>query len=145
LLSGAGDGPARMETVWAQLYHAKMVDTEAAWLAVGELFPTADDFCKNLAAQGLAQHYLSRQEWVKAIRPLRDLANLGTTHPSLSAFGIAGLVVAEASLGHLDEARTQNSRLTNEQRDLLRARSPQLYDLLDETRTRLDGVAAPNS
>jgi eukaryotic-like serine/threonine-protein kinase len=139
LLAGAGTGPAQLESVWAQLYHAKMVDTEAAWRAVGELFPTADDFSKNLAKQGLAQCLLSRGEYEKALGPLHDLASLGSSHPSLEAFGIAGLVVAEANLNHADAARNEYGRLTAEQRALVRDRAPQLSEMLDTALGRLNG------
>ena len=65
-----------------------------------------------LAQQGLAQYYLFRsQEYEKAIGPLHDLADAGESYPALEAFGIAGLVVAEAKLGDMREARDEMSRL----------------------------------
>jgi eukaryotic-like serine/threonine-protein kinase len=120
-------------TVWAQLYHAKNVNTEAAWQAVETYFPDADAYYHNLAKQGLVYYYFFRtQEYDKALRPLHELANLGSSDP-FHAFGIAGLVVAEAKLGHVDQAREENSHLTSEMRNQIRERSPRLDDLMQQS------------
>ena len=125
--------------MWAQLYQAKTVDTEAAWQAVQLHFPQADPYFHNLARQGLANYYLFRsQEYEKAIGPLRDLASLGDSNPALEAFGIAGLVVAEAKLGNIDAARNENSRLDAPMRTTLEERSPRLYDALQATLSDLE-------
>jgi hypothetical protein len=139
LVADATSGPPSMNSLWAQLYQAKMVDTEAAWMAVQLHFPEADAHYHDLAKQGLAQYYLFRtQEYDPARGPLRDLAQLGPSNPSLAAFGIAGLVVAEAKLGNTPAARDENSRLTSDMRADLQQRSPQLADLLRETLRDLD-------
>lgn len=134
LLAEATSGPPAQSSVWAQLYQAKRVDTEAAWQAVKMHFPLADRYPQALAQQGLASFYLFRsQEWDKALGPLHDLAALSDSDRELKAFGIAGLVVAEKELGNTDEARNQNSRLDGPMRTLLEERSPQLHDALEAT------------
>jgi hypothetical protein len=140
LLAGATSGPPSLGSVWAQLYQAKTVDTEAAWQAVQLHFPQADPYFHNLARQGLANYYLFRSpdEYEKALRPLHDLANLGESNPGLEAFGIAGLVVAEAKLGNIERARNENSRLDTPMRMMLEERSPRLYDALQATLSELD-------
>jgi hypothetical protein len=125
--------------VWAQLYQAKRVDTEAGWRAVEQYFPQTDVYYHNLAKQGLANYYLFRtQEYEKALGPLRDLTKLGASNPALEAFGIAGLAVAEGKLGNLAAAREENGKLTSSMRSLLQERSPQLYEQLEETLADLD-------
>ncbi len=139
LLAGATSGPPRQSSVWAQLYQAKSVDTEAAWQAVIEQFPRADPHYHDLARQGLANFYLFRsQEYDKALGPLHDLAGLGESNQGLEAFGIAGLVVAEAKLGNTEQARNENSRLDSPMRTLLEQRSPRLYETLQATLADLD-------
>jgi serine/threonine-protein kinase len=131
LLSGAGEGVPSRGTVWAQLYHAKNVNTEAAWQAVETYFPGQDAYYHNLAKQGLVYYYFFRtQEWDKALKPLHELADQGT--PEFHAFGLAGLVVADAKLGHLDKAREDNSLLTSDMRNLVRERMPRLDTLMQE-------------
>ena len=139
LLAGATSGPPPLNSVWAQLYQAKTVDTEAAWGAVRLHFPDADPYFHNLARQGLANFYLFRsQEYDKAIGPLRDLTALGDSNRALEAFGIAGLVVAEAKLGNIEQARNENGRLDSPMRAMLEERSPQLYEALDQTLADLE-------
>ena len=141
LLAGATSGPPPLGSVWAQLYQAKTVDTEAAWEAVQLHFPQADAHFHDLAKQGLANFYLFRsQEFDKAIRPLHDLASLGDSNPALQAFGIAGLVVATAKLGNIDQARNENSRLNSQMRTTLEERSPRLHEALEAA---LDDLKQP--
>jgi hypothetical protein len=139
MLADARTGPQRFDNVWAQLYHAKKVDTPEAWQAVETYFGDADAYYKNLAKQGLAQLYLFRsQQWDKALGPLRELADLGESDDGLRAFGVAGLIVAEAKLGHIENALQANYRLTNEMRASVAERTPQLAELLDQTLADLD-------
>lgn len=80
LLAGATNGPRPLDSVWAQLYQAKMVDTVPAWEAVEQHFPDEDAYFHNLAKQGLANYFLFRSEdYPRAIRELKDLAELGST------------------------------------------------------------------
>jgi len=131
LLAGAASGPPRKETAWTQLYHAKVVDTEAAWLAVIENFPAAGQYYHNLARQGLVYHYLIRShEYDKAIPLTEQLAASDTG--VYRAFGIAGLVVAYARLGDDEQAYYANQRLDAEMRALLSEQAPLMSRLLNE-------------
>ena len=141
LLAGAQNGPAKRDTVWAQLYHAKMADTEAAWQAVIDHFPSppTDEYYHHLARQGLAYCYLIRtREYEKALTPLGELAALGEAWPAFQAFGIAGRVVAYAKLDQIAEARMEYSRFTPAMRTLLRQQSPPMADLLEQELALLD-------
>ncbi|HEY2894230.1 MAG TPA: serine/threonine-protein kinase [Pirellulales bacterium] len=132
LLAGAQNGPPKLNDVWRQLYHAKLVDTEAGWLAVGEYFPEASTYCRYLAKQGLAYYYLhshSSHEYEKAIKPLEELA----AQSDFQAFGIAGLVVVYANLGEDEKAYDANGRLSIEMRKSLSKQSPQMFELLSKT------------
>jgi len=140
LLAGARYGSAKRDTVSAQLYHAKMVDTETAWQAVIDYFPEEEnDYQHRLAKQGLVLCYLLRTgEYQKAIKPLRDLSNLGETDAEFQGFGIAGLIVTYARLNDLGRARDENSRLTTDMRVKLEKHSPQMFDLLREALKQLE-------
>jgi serine/threonine-protein kinase len=141
MLAGAQAGPPRRESVWAQLYQAKTVDTEAAWIAARD-YPGGTAYHQNLAKQGLVYHYLSRtQQYEKAMEPLGELADL-TSQPLFQAFGIAGLVVVHAKLGDDEQAYNENMRLTPEMRVLLQEQSPSMAELLDES---LDELANSSS
>jgi serine/threonine protein kinase len=141
LLAGAADGPRPMGSVWAQLYQAKMVDTLPAWQAVEQHFPDADPYYHNLAKQGLANYFLFRsQDYGRAVRELKDLADLGDANPALSAYGVAGLVVAEAKLGHLETARTELGRMDGVMRELVQQRSPRLYEEFEQTVDELNSA-----
>jgi eukaryotic-like serine/threonine-protein kinase len=133
LLGDSRDGMPSRGTVWAQLYHAKNVNTEAAWQAVETYFPDANAYYHNLAKQGLVYYYFFRtQEFEKSLGPLHDLA-ARVADPEFHAFGLAGLVVAEWKLGRLDQAREENSRLTSEMRNLVRDHMPQLDALMQQS------------
>jgi hypothetical protein len=133
LLAGAQSGPPQFDNVWRQLYHAKLVDTEAGWLAAAH-HPDASAYCQNLAKQGLAYYYLHSHDshkYEKAIEPLEELA--GATLPDFQAFGIAGQVVAYANLGEDEKAYGANQRLSTEMRTSLSKQSPQMFELLNKT------------
>jgi serine/threonine-protein kinase len=136
LLAGAQNGPPKLNDVWRQLYHAKLVDTEAGWQAVGEYFPDATSFQRSLAKQGLAYYYLHAHEYEKAIKPLEELA----AQSDFQAFGVAGLVVVYANLGDDEKAYDANGRLSIEMRKSLSKQSPQMAELLSRT---LDELAKP--
>jgi serine/threonine-protein kinase len=139
LLTGAQGGPPAQDSVWAQLYHAKMVDTELAWKAVGQNFPDVGryGFHHNLAREGLAYYYLQKvQNYEKALEPLEQLANLSEREQRFRAFGIAGLVVAYANLGaddpaYDDLAYNENQRLDPAARALLQEQAPRMDRLLN--------------
>jgi eukaryotic-like serine/threonine-protein kinase len=138
LLADAHDGMPSLGTVRDQLYHAKIVNTEAAWEAVGRYFPNEDPYYLNLAKEGLVNYYFFRtQEFDKAVRPLHELADLGATDP-LHAFGVAGLVVAYDKLSQTADAREENGRLTPSMRAAVRERMPRMNDLLEQSLGDLD-------
>jgi serine/threonine-protein kinase len=140
LLADAAEGPPKRDTVWAQLYHAKRVDTEPAWQAVRAHFPSADPYYHHLAQQGLVRYYLFRSgESDRALEPLQELADLGSAEPEFQAFGIAGLVVAHAQAGRVEAARNEYSRMTASMRDQLQQRDSQMAELLDDAIQRMDG------
>lgn len=132
--AGAQSGPPKQGTVWGQLYLAKQVDTPAAWLAVIDYFPTASPYYHNLAKRGLAYHFLNKQEYDLAIRPLEELASTTDSR----AFGIAGLVVAYTNLNEDDRAYEANGRLSTEMRMSLEQQAPNMSTLLNEA---LDALA----
>jgi hypothetical protein len=127
LLAGAQNGPPQLADVWRQLYHAKLVDTEACWLAAAH-YPGARPYCHNLAKQGLVYFYLRKHAYKKAIEPLDDLA----AQDDFQAFGIAGLVVVYTNLGEDEKANDANGRLTFEMRQSLSQQSPQMYQLFSK-------------
>jgi serine/threonine-protein kinase len=127
LLAGVQNGPPQLADVWRQLYHAKLVDTEAGWLAAAH-YPDASAYCRGLAKQGLAYYYLRSHAYQKAIEPLTELAAQADFQP----FGIAGLVVVYANLGEDEKAYDENQRLTVDMRKLLGEQSPQMYELLSK-------------
>jgi tRNA A-37 threonylcarbamoyl transferase component Bud32 len=131
LLADAETGPAPRDNVWGQLYQAKMVDTESAWRKAKD-FPGGTAYHQNLARQGLVYHYFSRARYDEAIEPLEELAALGDTEPIFQAFGIAGLVVANAHLGLDEQAYHENQRLGPDKRALLEEQAPRMAELLEE-------------
>ena len=133
LLAGADSARHERDSVWAQLYQAKDVDTEAAWLAVIDYFPDASPYYHNLAKQGLVYYYFHAQEYDKAIKPLEELA----AQPDFQAFGIAGLVVAYANLDDDEQAYIENQRLSTDMRVALEKQSPTMAELLNECARRI--------
>ncbi len=128
LLAGAQSGPPPRDSVWAQLYHAKQVDTEAAWRTVINYFPEAPVYYQNLAKQGLAYYYIRTHEYDKAIEPLEDLA----AQPDFHAFGLAGLVVVYTHLGDDVSADDAKQQLTADLRVSLGKEAPQMAELLNK-------------
>ena len=128
LWAGAQLGPPEQDSPWAQLYHAKQVDTEAAWRAVITYFPQAGAYYHNLAKQGLVYHYLKGDDSAKAIRPLQELA----AQPDFQTFGIAGLVVAYTNLNDDERAYDENQRLTADMRASLSQQSPAMAAMLND-------------
>jgi serine/threonine-protein kinase len=129
----------RGDSAEAQLFHAKMVDTEAAWQAVGEYFPDADAFLKRLAQQGLVRHHLivtkSDQGYEKALLILRQLNEQAGDDQSLQAFILAAEYLCHQRLGRTREAEAAYSQLTTPLRDQLAATDRQLFDLLESVQS----------
>lgn len=123
----------------AQLFHAKMVDTEAAWLAVNDYFPDSDAFLKRLAQQGLVRHYLivakDDEDYEKALPILSQLNEQAGDDQSLHAFVLAAEYLCHQRLGHNREAGVVYSQLTTPLRDQLAATDRQLFDLLESAQS----------
>jgi len=121
----------KRESEWAQLYHAKLTESEAAWLAVEKEFPDAQPYLHQLAKQGLVRRYLVvTGEYQKALPVLSELKEEAVSQPSLEPFVMAGLCVAYEKLGRAAEAREAQGRLTAEMRDQLRNSEGQLFNML---------------
>jgi serine/threonine-protein kinase len=127
LLAGAQSGPPPLANAWAQLYHAKQVDTEAAWRSVITYFPNAGPYSHNLARQGLAYYFIRTGAYEKAVEPLDHLA----AQPDFQAFGIAGLVVVYTHQGEDEKAYDENARLSADMRAALAQQAPQMAELLN--------------
>jgi hypothetical protein len=118
LLAGASASgrPQKRGTVWAQLYQAKLADTESAWLSVSEFFPETSPenvYAANLAREGLARYYLWQSgEYDKALPVLDALIASDDSQQEFRAFGLAGKCVALYLTGRSDEARQLFVELT---------------------------------
>jgi hypothetical protein len=127
----------RRDDVWAQLFHANTVPSEASWRAVRENFPNEDPYVYALADAGLARYYLFlEQDFRKALAPLRTLSEsseAAAPDSPLRAFAQAGLCIAHQRLGRLDEARAAAAQLTSDMRDNLRRTEGRLYELLQSS------------
>jgi tRNA A-37 threonylcarbamoyl transferase component Bud32 len=132
LLAGAQSGPPLRENVWAQLYFAKSVDTDAAWRAA-ITYPQASVYCQNLGRQGLAYYYIKSHEYEKALEPLDELAD----QPGFQGFGIAGRVVVYTNLHDNDRAYKENQQLTPDMRTSLEKQAPQMAELLNKALAEL--------
>ena len=133
------------ENAWAQLYHAKRVDTEAAWKSVGEYFPE-NVAAANMAREGLVRYYvLQTGEYEQALPLLDELADRGNTELAFRAFGLAGRCVVLALLNRQQEAQAAFDQLTPEMIDLL---DPQirraLGDVMSRNRADLSRTAQEN-
>lgn len=121
----------RSDSPWGQIYHAKLVDDEEAWLAVEREFPDASPYLKQLANQGLVRYYLfDSQEYRRALQVLRRLDDEAPPDGPLADFVAAALCICQENLGRFDDAREANARLTPQDRDDLRRAETQLYDQL---------------
>lgn len=122
----------------AQLFHAKMNESEAAWRAVWEYFPDADDYYGQLAEQGLVRHFLfDSPQYDKALALAEKLANEGKTDESILAFALATQFVSLEQLGRHREARDIYSQLTPTMKDQLNRFENQLYESMRGSLSRL--------
>jgi len=126
----------------AQLYHAKMNDSEAAWVAAIK-YPGADSFLQQLAKQGLVRFYLlDSEEYRKAIPVLRELVDASKGNPaleSMQAFGYAGLCICHERLRDQQESIRAREQLTTDRLDILRENDRQISEMLQTTIERLEG------
>jgi serine/threonine-protein kinase len=128
----------KRDTAWAQLFHANMAPSEAAWRAVRENFPNEDAYVYDLANAGLVRYYLflaPEQQFGKALEPLRELAESpdAAAGSPLRALAIAGLCIVNQRLGRVDEARQSASQLTSEMKDALRRSDSRMNELLQSS------------
>ncbi|TWU22680.1 serine/threonine-protein kinase [Bythopirellula polymerisocia] len=122
----------------AQLFHAKMTESEAAWRAVWENFPDADAYYKQLAEQGLVRHFLfDSPQYDQALSLATKLAEEGQTDDPLRAFALAARFVSLEQLGRQREAREIYSQITPSMKDQLNRFENQLYVSMQGSLSRL--------
>ncbi|WP_425396930.1 serine/threonine-protein kinase [Aeoliella sp.] len=136
LLAGAARRPyvlaeneptvVRCETAQKQLFHAKIVDTPAAWEAVWKYHPTPDAFEINQAKQGLARYYMRAEDYEKALDPLLELANVPQAQRVTRNFANVALTVAYAELGDNDKARQHKGQVSASALENMRTDDPEL-------------------
>ena len=148
LLAGArGEDVPRRETAWQQLYHAKMINSEAAWRKVWEYFPAHESadhrFTENLAKQGLARYFVWQTgQYDQAVPLLEELANLPESEMEFRAFGIAGLCIVQSAQDEQPAAMETFARLTPAMIDTLDAETRQLLkQRMANSRNALDAEA----
>jgi len=133
--------PTRSSAV-AQLYHAKMNDSEAAWRAVWENFPDDDPFMHQLARQGLVRHFLLvSEEYSEAeqiLRQLEEQSAAANSTDSVRAFTFAGLCITYERTGRYPQAREAYARLSTDRKDHLKLGESQLYELLQASLRRME-------
>ncbi|QEG37125.1 protein kinase domain-containing protein [Bythopirellula goksoeyrii] len=122
----------------AQLFHAKMTESESAWQAVWKYFPEADPYFEQLAQQGLVRHFLfDSPQYVQSLAWAQKLADEGQTDESLRAFALAAQFVSLEQLGREREAREVYSQLTPAMKDQLNRFENQLYESMQGSLSRL--------
>lgn len=131
LRGAAATEVVKRDTAWAQLFHAKMANSEAAWEAVWKYFPDEDQYVKDLGHEGLVRYYLfTTADYVRARQALNEWAPTLPPESSQRAFAYAALAVANQRAGRVEEAREARSQLTSTMQDELRRRDQALYELL---------------
>lgn len=127
----------RRSSAGAQLYHAKMSDSPAAWRSVWQEFPEADPFLLQLAKQGLVRHYLLvSQEYDLALPVIQELEQFSPSD-ELRAFIFSTKCIANERLDRIAEAQQAREQLTSDSLDLLRRTEIQIYDLLQTSLRQL--------
>ena len=142
LLAGSSSRtvPAK-SSIAAQLYHARFVDSEAAWKAAVK-YEGIDPFWQQVARKGLIRCYLlvlkddkqARQE----LHQLRRQADADDM--PLQAFILASLCISSERLEDKAEALLANQQLDTNMRDELRRSESQIYDLLQHSLQRLSSA-----
>ncbi|MBN1853472.1 MAG: serine/threonine protein kinase [Pirellulales bacterium] len=109
------------DSAWAELYHAKLVDTEAAWKNVKKFHPD-DMYYHHLADMGLLRKYLSTDfNLTKTLEVAERLANAGDADTKFQAIGFAGMCIAHGLLQQPKEVAKVFERM---------AQSPKMFDEL---------------
>ncbi len=133
------DAIPRRESAWAQLYHAKLSDSERAWKAVKTYYPD-DQEAVQRSLQGLARHYVEHGEHRAAWQTFTLLARADTSPPDVRAFGLAGKAIVEELMGKSEEARATRALLTADMQDRL---DPAMQRMLKRVMTRGEKDASP--
>lgn len=135
-------------SAWAQLYHAQINPTDAAWMKAVD-YPDADPFVQQLAERGLVRHYLLyAQEYRAAIPRLNELRRTSQGDDKLrlvNAFSLAGLCICHEKLNNTEDALRMQSNLDQTMLTLLEREEPQLYRMLRSTLRRLDDLQSTRS
>lgn len=105
VLAGSQPQVLECDTALEQLFHAKMVDTPAAWRMVLERFPAAGIAVQNQARQGLARWYLKTEDYTAALPYLEELANAPPNQTAARMFAYVALTVSHAELGNSEESQ----------------------------------------
>ena len=138
LAGAAAEQVEQRSSPWAQLYHAAMTPSEAAWKAVWEEFDEVDAFPRQLAQQGLVRYYLFvTEEYSKALDCLRQLEKVSDADASLQSFTEAAMCIAHQRLEEFEQARDTADNLTSEKRDLLRRSDPRMYEMFESALDKL--------
>ncbi|MEM6797963.1 MAG: serine/threonine-protein kinase [Planctomycetota bacterium] len=139
-LLASQEGPLEKSDVLRQIFHAKMVDTEAAWKAVAQQFPDALPYYHYLADQNLATLYLRRERYTDALRICRRLSEI-ENQQDFQLFGLAGVVVCQTADGNREAAESALSMFPMNELVTLEQRSPQMAAMFREAKGRLNGSA----
>ena len=136
------DEVPQLSSDWAQLYHAQMSSSEAAWQKAIE-YPEADEFVQQLAKRGLVRYFLLVTEDYRAALPelkkLQQQSEADNPSSLQYAFSLAGLCISHEKLAHQSEARSAQAKLDAAMRDQLRQAEPQIYRSLQASLGRLGG------
>jgi len=129
----------KRDSAWAQLFHAKMAPSEAAWEAVWKYWPDEDAYIKDLAHEGLVRYYLfTTEDYGRARSTLVEWTPTLAPDSPQRGFAYAALAVANQRLNRLEESREARSQLISPQQDDLRRRDQALYELLQSALRQLD-------
>lgn len=123
------------DSIEAQLFHARYVDSEAAWQAAAD-YEGIDPLMRQLAQKGLVRCYLLvLQEDRKALRVLKQLdKQMDPNDHQLRAFVNAGLYIAHTRLGNNEEATDAYSQLDTDAKGELRRSESQILVLMESLR-----------
>jgi eukaryotic-like serine/threonine-protein kinase len=153
LLAAGTSAPIdRKETVWAQLYQARMIDTPAAWQSVKNHFndPSRYDYHHQLADLGLALYYYRKEaDLQKALALFEELAS--STEQEFSAFGLAYTSIIHAQFGNLPQHNDAWAQLHGTdrkfdrlpwdlKREVIQARERNFDRLSQEARQELESI-----
>ncbi len=135
--SSSRDVPIK-PSIEAQLFYARSIDNEAAWLAAVE-YEGVEHFWKQVARKGLIRCYLLvLSEAEKAKQELQNLEKqVVTKDVSLRAFISASLCIANEQLGDKAEALLAYEQLDASMHQVLRRTESQIYESLQSSLERL--------